>query len=127
MDYLLAQAKEISGGNAAIIAMADDIGKADATRGAVGGSKSTTDRVKRGHTDIWRFDFRGGRSAEAGVVGDGGDIDCYVYDEGDHLIDSDTDYTSTCMLEWTPAWTGEFSIHIKNLSSSSVPYLLLTN
>ena len=126
-EALLAQARELSGGNAEVLALIDAAAGATTTRGAIGGGKYLSDKVLRGHTDIWTIEFRGRRAAEVAVLGSGGDIDCAVYDEYGNLADSDTDYTSDCVLNWTPRRDGEFRIHIRNESRRGVPYLMLTN
>ena len=126
-EALLAQARELSGGNAEVLALIDAAAGATTSRGAIGGAKAITDKVLRGNTDVWTIEFRGRRAAEVAVIGTGGDIDCAVYDEYGNLGDSDTDYTSTCALNWTPRRDGEFKIHIRNESRRNVPYLMLTN
>ena len=61
-------------------------------------------------------------------MGDGDtDLDLYVYDENGNLIDKDIDSTDTMLCMWTPKWTGEFIIKIKNLGSVRNYYTLWTN
>ena len=55
------------------------------------------------------------------------DLDCYVYDENDNLLDSDVDSTDNCVLGWTPAWTGPVRLEIHNLGSVANSYRLRTN
>jgi GPH family glycoside/pentoside/hexuronide:cation symporter len=43
-----------------------------------------------------------------------------MYDENDNLIESDTDNLDTCVCTWTPKWTGEFKIKVKNLGKKSL-------
>lgn len=130
VDALLAQAREQSGGRADVLALIDETAKRGATKGRVGGPLQHADRVRGNHTDIYSsgMRFRGDEEATIGVIGDdNADIDCYVFDENGNLIDSDTDSTATCALEWYPSWTGPFTLKVKNTSSRGSDYLILTN
>ena len=85
---------------------------------ANGDKKSTTERVKAHSTDVYNVEFYGGEEVRVIVIGDGDtDLDLYIYDENDNLIESDTDNLDTCVCTWTPKWTGEFKIKVKNLGS----------
>jgi hypothetical protein len=127
VDYLLAQAKEFSGGRTEVLTLIDQFGQSETSRGAIGGAKSASERVRGKSTDVFKVSFKGSRAAEVAVIGGSGDIDCYVYDENGNLIDSDTDYSSTCALSWTPKWTGQFKLYIRNLGARAVSYELVTN
>ena len=81
-------------------------------------TKSTTERVYSNSTDVYRETFYGGEEVCVLVVGDGDtDLDLYIYDENGNLIESDTDILDTCVCTWTPKWTGEFRIEVKNLGN----------
>jgi hypothetical protein len=51
-ETLLGQARELSGGRAEVLTLIEAAAKPAASRGAVGGAKLITDKVKRGHTDV---------------------------------------------------------------------------
>ena len=124
-QQLLADATTFAEGDKNLLALIQDAGN---TRGRVNGPLMHTDRVKAGYTDVYRYTFRGGEEALILVSGDGDtDLDLYVYDENDNLIDYDTDRTDTCAASFTPRWTGEFKIKIKNLGNVYNEYLLLIN
>lgn len=96
--------------------------------GAVGGPKSKRDTVMPGKTDVYTIVFEGEEPAKIEVIGDGAsDIDCYLFDNNGGLIRSDTDFTDTCLLQWTPAWTGKFSLRIVNTGKRPNEYRLNTN
>jgi hypothetical protein len=98
------------------------------TRGRVNGPSETDECVLANSTDTYRIKFRGGETAEVLVMGDGDtDLDLYVYDENGNLIDKDIDSTDTMLCMWTPKWTGEFIIKIKNLGSVRNYYTMWTN
>jgi hypothetical protein len=96
--------------------------------GAVGGPVNKRDTVGPGETDQYTIVFQEAKPARISVSGDGStDLDCFVYDSGDHLIESDTDSTDNCLLIFKPAWTGKFKLKIKNLGEKYNEYSLRTN
>jgi len=127
-EALLQEARELSGGQASLLALADATAAAKGTKGHRGGALEFTERVRGNATDVYSdLRFRAREEAEVAVIGDSrSDLDCYVYDENNNLIDSDTDSTSTCALQWTPRWNGSFTLKIKNLGSRSSEYLVLS-
>lgn len=85
-------------------------------------------RVEAHSRDTYSIDFRGGETAVITVSGDGDtDLDLYVYDENGNLVADDTDFTDECIVAWTPAWSGEFTVVVKNLGSVYNAYTLATN
>jgi len=83
--------------------------------GPISGSSKTVERVSANSTDSYIVKFWGNEKAEVIVIGDGDtDLDLYIYDSNDNLIVCDTDYTDDCYCTWTPAWTGSFTIKIRN-------------
>lgn len=108
--------------------LARPIATASGTLGATGGRKGATSRVEARSTDTYEITFRGGELARIAVVGDGDtDLDLFVYDEDGYLIVKDDDDTDTCIVQWTPRWTGKFSIKIKNLGRVYNAYEIATN
>jgi hypothetical protein len=97
-----------------------------ASAGARGGSTVHADRVEAYSTDSYRIVFRGGETARIGVVGDGDTtLMLAVYDENGNVIEADRG--TTCAVEWTPRWTGRFTVKVRNLGSVYNDYVLLTN
>jgi hypothetical protein len=99
------------------------------SRGSTKGPQSAVSRVMANSEDSWDLgNFVGGEYARVEVRGDGDtDLDCFVYDENGGLIDRDTDRTDYCILDWTPAWTGPFTLKIVNLGNVYNQYRLSTN
>lgn len=129
---LLKDAREFADGNAVVLAYLESVenvvNQSSATLGRVNGPSETEECVLANDTDIYRIRFRGGEDASVLVIGDHDtDLDLYIYDENGNLIDSDTDTTDTCLCEWTPKWTGYFTIKIRNLGSVRNYYTLYTN
>lgn len=114
VDGILARAKTLAAGRSDLIALADDVAKGG-ERGAVVGSRRWQSVVSSGHTDQYRVTFRGDEPAAVAVSGDGdSDLDLYVYDQNGNLICSDDDNTDDMICRWTPRWTGQFIIRIRN-------------
>jgi len=94
----------------------------------IGGHDTHTDRVKPQSTDVYTVTFRSGQEAWVYVSGDGDtDLDLYIYDENGNLIDSDTDSTDECLCTFTPRWTGQFKIKIKNRGNVYNEYQITTS
>lgn len=124
---LLADAASFANGDATLLALIDNV-KNSATRGAVGGEKSTTTRVKAGATDVFKVRFRGGERAMVLVSGDGDtDLDLFIYNANGDLVDSDTDDTDDCVCIWTPRYTSTYTIKVKNYGRVYNEYTLVTN
>ena len=86
------------------------------SKGAVGGPIYASRRMEARTTHWYDATFAGGEYARVVVDGDGDtDLDCWIYDENNNLIDSDTDYTDYCILEFSPNWTGVFHLKVSNL------------
>jgi hypothetical protein len=84
--------------------------------------------VDAGLTDVYTMRFQGGEDATIILSGDGDtDLDLYVYDENDNLIGYDDDGTDDCVVSFTPRWTGNFKIKVKNLGDTYNSYTLITN
>jgi hypothetical protein len=121
---LLDAARQLAGDDDNVSAMIADVEQMmEGDRGGVYGPKRYTGTVGGSdREDTWNLgDFRGREPARVIVDGDGDtDLDCYIYDEGGNLIDSDTDTTDYCILSWTPAWTGGFRLRIRDYSSNGL-------
>lgn len=96
--------------------------------GAVGGPKQTRTRVQPGGTDVFTVAFRAGESARILLSGDGDtDLDLYIFDALGNLISKDDDRTDDCVAQWTPRWTGKFTIKVVNRGAVYNEYTLITN
>lgn len=128
-DEMLAMAKTlVEGKDMAMVAMIDNEMKTGGTKGSTSGPIAHKDRVRGGMTDTYTIKFRGDEKAMIGIIGDDrADLDLFVYDQGGHLIRSDESSSSDCAFDWTPAWTGTYTVKVKNSGTRSSEYLLLTN
>lgn len=124
---MLAMAEELAGGDPAITGLIEDA-RAEGARGRVGGATRTLSRLRAGRTDIFNARFYGGRLAEIGIAGDGdADLDLLVTDENGNTICLDRSYSDQLYCSFTPAWTGNFKIYVKNMGRMRNSYHILTN
>lgn len=124
---MLDKAMELAGGDPALTGLIEDA-KAEGSRGRVGGASRTLSRLRAGHTDIFRVPFHGGRLAEVAILGDGdADLDLLVTDENGNTICLDRSYSDRIYCSFTPAWTGNFVVVVKNMGSIRNSYYILTN
>ncbi|MEX2326052.1 MAG: hypothetical protein WD553_04580 [Gemmatimonadaceae bacterium] len=127
---MIAAARSMAGGNTGVAALATQLQNrlASGPKGAVGGPRSTVDRVLSNSTDIWEIRFRGGERGSIRVGGDGDtDLDCYVYNSAGTLVAYDNDLTDYCILDWYQASTGNIRLEIRNLGDVYNEYILSTN
>lgn len=130
---LLNEAKAWAKDDQALLAMIEaEIAKPDAkpagTMGRVGGPGRTVTSVEARSIDTFTIVFRGGEEASIVVDGDGDtDLDLFVYDENGNEIVRDDDRTDTCVVRWTPRWTGKFTVRVANLGRVYNRYVMVTN
>lgn len=127
---MIAAARSMAGGSASVTALASQLQNrlAGGAKGAVGGPRSTTDRVLSNSTDVWEIAFRGGERGSIRVDGDGDtDLDCYVYNSAGTLVAYDNDLTDYCILDWYQASTANIRLEIRNLGDVYNQYILSTN
>jgi hypothetical protein len=89
----------------------------------VGGTKRGRGVIAPGETDTYEVVCRADELTVFEVNGDGdGDIDCKLYDEGGHQVDSDTSPRDGCRVSVPPAWTGAFELRVTNAGRYTSAY-----
>lgn len=102
--------------------------KMSVRRNSIGGPKYATGTAPASTTEVYELSFRGGEWARVAAKGDeASDLDLYVYDEDGNLVASDTGPSDACLVEWVPARTGKFLIHVVNTGSVDSNYEIVTN
>lgn len=88
------------------------------TRGVLPGNnldRRVNDCVNAESTDVWKVRLRGGERVYVIIVGDGDtDLDAFVYDKSGNKV-ADDSWCDDGQISFTPRWTGEYIIKIKNL------------
>ena len=130
---LLAEAKPWANGNEPLKALVDDEMKKPAapgggTLGRVGGLKYDIRRIRPGEIHTFTLTFRTGEVAAVGINGHSrSNLDLYIFDENGSVIGRDIGRTDNCRVVWTPAWTGPFTVKLKNEGPSRNVYRITTN
>lgn len=115
VEDLLKEAESLIDGDNTYTDLIAKVRASHKTRGIIGGRRSGVFKVQANATDVFHYKFYANSRATVIVSGDGDtDLDLYVYDANGNLIASDIDYSDDCVCVWTPAWTGSFSIKVKN-------------
>jgi hypothetical protein len=124
---LYKEARQLAAGDRAITALIDRLSSAG-SKGNVDGPVEHSDVVNANSTDVYEIQFAGDQTAGVLVRGDGDtDLDLFVFDEHDNLICSDEDSSDEAFCVWTPAWTGTFSVQVKNFGDVANRYEISTN
>lgn len=124
---LLARAKQYAGGRKDLIALADEAAK-DKPRGAIPGPIRHVDRVNARTTDVYTVAFRGREPAVVLISGDGDtDLDLIVEDQYGNVICRSDGPSDDEGCRWTPAFTGDFRIKVRNLGNVWNQYRMLSN
>lgn len=120
---LLKEAREVSGNDETIVAIATDIETA-ATKGRVGGVLSSMGKVVAKGEQVHAMSFQGERRAEIYLSGGGQNLMLEVYDQGGHKMCLDVREN---LCDFTPFWTGNFTVKVVNAGGGPVNYRLSTN
>lgn len=129
-NTILKDAKEFADGDETLLGLLSKIESDNqgAHRGAVNGPSERWDVIEAECTHTYRISFVADYLAEILVAGDGDtDLDLYVYDSNGNLIESDTDYTDRCYVNWVPRWTGSFIVKVVNRGRVYNRYVIMTN
>ncbi len=129
-EAMLATARALAGGSATLRAMID--AAAGASRGRMTGPLSGI--VVMQPQGRWRSEpqqglvFRAGERAEVAIQGDGDtDVDLFVLDEMGNEICRRVGPTDREICAWTPRWTGEFTVLLRNLGDRPNRVRLISN
>ena len=127
---LLRDARRLARNNNTLLAWATEVERTlnTQTRGAAGGPRFAREVIVSGANHNYTFTFRAGERADITLVGNGvSDLDLYIYDENGNLIRYDEGYSDVASLWFIPAWTGRFTVRVKNWGNIANRYELYTN
>lgn len=124
---MLDEARVLARGDEALAGLIAEV-EADASRGRVGGPGRASGWVGARSTTTYNVTFRGGERAAVWANGPGRtDLDMYVYDQNGNLICRHIDYSDRMSCYFTPRWTGNFRVQIRNLGNIGVSHNMVTN
>lgn len=125
---ILAAARSLAAGRADLIAMIDDA-EAEGSRGTRGlGYYYYEDHVVPDRTMVYDEVFFGEEPAIINLnAWADTDLDLYIYDEFGNLICRSATLKAAELCEWTPNWTGVFTVIVRNAGDSATRFSLWTN
>ena len=124
---LLARAKKYAGGRNDLNGVIEEVQKFVA-KGREDGPARAVSRLQAGASDIYTVSFNGEEPAMAAITGDGfTDLDLFVEDQNGNRICSSTSAVDDEICRWTPKWTGNFRIRVRNIGTVPNEYRLWTN
>lgn len=130
IEFLLGKARELSGGDQTILALARRSELTGVRRGEIYGPSGHSSTINANTIETYynQWTFKAGESARMAVIGDSGtDLDCYLYDHNGNLIFYDDDGSDQCFLAWTPLYTGSFSLKVVNNGNVHNRYTIIWN
>lgn len=78
-------------------------------------------------THSFDFEFHRGDTARVIVSGDSdSDLDLSVRDRNNSLICEDDGLSDLAACEWTPSYTGSYTVHVQNIGMAN-QYWIITN
>jgi hypothetical protein len=124
---VLDRAKQYAGARKDLIALADDVAKSG-SRGALGGPKRAQTEVNARALDYFNVNFVGGETAVVAISGDGDtDLDLIIKDENGNIVCRSDGPGDDELCRWTPRWTGQYRIEVRNLGNVWNRYRIVTN
>lgn len=124
---LLDEAEGLARGDAGVLSQIAEV-RASAQKGFVGGVRRSVIRIPARSVWTWSGTAVAGQQAIAIAQGDGDtDVDMKVYDQSGNLVCEDVlnDYTPAC--QWTPAWSGTFTLKLVNNGNVYTDTTFVTN
>ncbi len=122
---MLAMARELAGDRQDLILLIEDV-EAESARGSLYGAGSYEGYIA-GYDNLYYDEaFEGGVPAIVELTGHNpSDLDLWIYDEFGNEICSSTSYSSFESCQWTPRWTGGFTIRVENEGHAQGSYFTL--
>jgi hypothetical protein len=127
LSGLLARARQYAGGRNDLNGLVDELAKASAKVREDGPARFAT-RIGDGVSDVYTMSFRANEPVMVAITGEGvSDLDLFVEDEAGSRICASTGAGDDEICRWTPRWTGNFRIRVRNLGTVYNEYRLWSN
>jgi len=126
-SQLFAEARRLARGNEQTLALIETMA-AVGSRGSLAGPHKHQMRISARSYRSVKESYRAGELAEVAILGDGDtDVDLIVQDANGNEICRSTRGGDREYCQWTPAWTGEFTIKVANYGRVYNDVTFLTN
>ncbi len=124
---LLGRAKQYAGGRNDLNGLVEEVAKSP-TRGRDDGPARIAQRIGDGVTDVYVASFKANEPVMVAITGEGvTDLDLTVDDENGNRVCSSTGAGDDESCRWTPRWTGNYRIRVRNLGTIYNEYRLWSN
>jgi hypothetical protein len=123
---LIERARKYAGGRNDLNGIIDEVAKGVKKR--EDGPARAVSRIGDGVTDVYTITFNAEEPVMVAITGEGvSDLDVVVEDQGGNRICSATGPGDDEVCRFTPRWTGQFRIRVRNLGTVYNEYRLWTN
>ena len=127
LSGMLTRARQYAGGRHDLNMLVDELAKS-AAKVRDDGPARFSHRIGDGTTDVYLVSFRANEPALVAITGEGvSDLDLGVEDEAGNRICSSDGAGDDELCRWTPRWSGNFRIRVRNLGAVANEYRLWSN
>jgi hypothetical protein len=124
---MLARARQYAGGRNDLNGLVDELAKTSAKVREDGPARFAT-RIGDGVSDLYTMNFRANEPVMVAITGEGvSDLDLSVEDEAGNRVCASTGAGDDEICRWTPRWTGNFRVRVRNLGAVYNEYRLWSN
>ena len=124
---LLARAKQYAGGRNDLNGVIEEVAKTVA-KGRQDGPARVVTTIQPGVSNVYTVSFNGDEPAMVAITGDGfTDLDLFVEDDKGNRVCASTSAVDDEICRWTPRWTGNFRIRVRNIGAQANEYRLWSN
>jgi hypothetical protein len=127
LNGMLARARQYAGGRHDLNMLVDELAKS-AGKVRDDGPARWSHRIGDGMTDLYSLSFRANEPVMVAITGEGvSDLNLSIEDEAGNRICSSDGPGDDELCRWTPRWTGNFRIRVRNLGAAANEYRLWSN
>jgi hypothetical protein len=124
---VLARARQYAGGRHDLNILVDELAKS-AAKVRDDGPSRFAHRIGENATDVYTVSFRASEPAMVAITGEGvSDLDLSIEDDAGNRICSSDGAGDDELCRWTPRWSGNFRIKVRNLGAVGNEYRLWSN
>jgi hypothetical protein len=127
LNGMLSRARQYAGGRHDLNGLVDELAKTSAKVREDGPARFAT-RIGDGVSDVYTMSFKANEPVMVAITGDGvSDLDLFVEDEAGNRVCASTGAGDDEICRWTPRWSGNFRVRVRNLGAVYNEYRLWSN
>ena len=127
LNGMLSRARQYAGGRNDLNGLVDELAKTSAKVREDGPARFAT-RIGDGVSDVYTMSFKANEPVMVAITGDGvSDLDLFVEDEAGNRVCASTGAGDDEICRWTPRWSGNFRVRVRNLGAVYNEYRLWSN